>query len=63
MSFLFTQEEVTEMRIRREKREQAEETAIKLLKRGRMTTEEIAEDTGLAIDKIKALKKSLLQKV
>ena len=47
MSFLFTQKEVTEMRIRREKRELAEEiarnSAIKMLKKGKLSMEEISE--------------------
>ena len=32
------------------------ETAIKLIQRGKLTLEEIAEDTGLALEKIQELR-------
>ena len=37
-------------------------TAKKMLQRGRMTLEEISEDTGLSLDKIEALSKELTEK-
>ena len=35
--------------------ETREKTAIKLLKRGKLTVEEIAEDTGLSVEEIEQL--------
>ena len=43
--------------------ENAIETAKKMLKRGKMTLEEISEDTELPLEKIEALAKELTEQV
>ena len=37
------------------------ETALRMLKRGKMTVEEIAEDTGLSISEVQRLRKNLVE--
>ena len=36
------------------------ETALRMLKRGKMTVEEIAEDTGLSVTEVQRLRKTLI---
>lgn len=39
------------------------ETALRLLKRGKLTVEEIAEDTGLSISEVDHLKQQIMEPV
>lgn len=40
--------------------EEKQELALKLIKRGKMTNEEIAEDTGLSLETIEEMSKELV---
>ncbi len=40
--------------------EEKQELALKLIKRGKMTNEEIAEDTGLSLETIEEMSKGLV---
>ena len=43
-----------------ERLEEKQELALKLIKRGKMTIEEIAEDTGLSLETIEEMSKGLV---
>ena len=45
------------------KNENAREVVLNMLKRGRLTIEEIAEDTGITIVEVKELQKDLQKKI
>ena len=59
MMSLYDEEEVMRSYIKSERyeaiQETAQETALRMLKRGKMTIQEIAEDTGLSIEAVEQL--------
>jgi hypothetical protein len=63
MGKLFDTEDIMRIYWKDKERTAARETAVRFLKMGKLTTQEIADGTGLTVEEVEKLKSETLQPV